>query len=240
MAESVQYLALDLGTLEAGLLGESPHMQRAIGPLLAPLTDGLAAELARKLQTGEPIAWTEEPLRRAPWDIHAQLSAFIARAWRLNGDFIAFDAWPDARRVQFVLADWYPLDRDFGARLAARPSAVVAFEQPDRLNAAQWTALVESYPHGFLLRDELDDAITGLHRLLGDLHARLAGIDPGSELSPLALRPPGTALDAEARSELFDLDDGSVEGWQVARAAVLYDAACAVLPTGRDLVMVGY
>jgi hypothetical protein len=240
MAESVTFLAIDLAEIESAMLGESSLFDAALDVIGRDVTDATAARLVDALRRGQPLPWDREPLRSEGWEVFAQLSSYVASAWRFSGTPVGFDAWPDGQRLQFVLADWYPLPRGFGELLGSRPSAAVAFETPPRDELERWAPFVESYPHAYLTAAEVEDALPGLHQVICDLHARLGLGGGDGDPSPLDAIAPGHEIPANGWVDLTVLDDGSLEGWQLQRAAALYDACCRAFRLGKDLALVGY
>lgn len=229
-------MAADLAEIESVLLYREEAVDAAIDVLVHDLSDALARQSIREMQEGEALVWDGDDLRSGSWETFSELSSFLANVYRLFGRQLAFDAWPDGLRIQYLLADWHPLPKEFGRRVCCRPTPPVRFLNMPRHVSESWVPYLESHPHGFLARDELPQAIEGLHRIIDQLFCRLTL----RERSPLDTVAPGSAFPRAARPAIMNLTDDGLETWQLQRAVVLYDACCRALAIDKDLIAVGY
>ncbi len=236
MGESTLYVAADLDEIEALLLGHERELATASVVLAHDMGDDTAEAAIARMRAGEPLVWDGLPMRAASWRTYAAMSGFFAAVYRLVGTAVHFDAWPDGLRLQYLLADWYPLDRDFGCWLSCRPPSSVVFERFDVGDVMSREAYVETFPHGWIRHEEIEGALPGVHRLLNELALGLGAEGDG----PMSDVPPGTPLPQAQWFEVTTLDDGSLEGWQVQRTLAAYQAMCAAVQMGRDLVTVGF
>ena len=237
MGESVQYLAANLHEIEAALSGEDSAVEAAIVVLSEDIADATARAGVKRMLEGETWNWDRGPMRECAWETFRDASGYFAGAFRLFGRLVGFDAWPDGGRLQWILADWHPMDRAVGFHVSCRPLRGLRFHGFPGSDRDAITTYLECYPHGYLLRDELPGVISGLHRLIGELVSRLSG---GETDNPLAELAPGGGFPRESMLNVMTLDDGSLEGWQLGRAVLLYDAVCRAAGMDRDLVSVGY
>lgn len=236
LGESVQYVAADLAEIEAVLQYREEAVDAAIDVLVHDLSDVLARQAIRGMQDGDMLVWDGHDLRAGSWETFSELSAFLANVYRLFGRQLGFDAWPDGLRIQYLLADWNPLPKEFGRKICCRPTPPVAFESMPEHISESCVPYLESYPHGFLARDELPQAIEGLHRIIDQLYCRLTMRDR----SPFDNVPPGSAFPRSAMPSVMNLADDGLETWQLQRAVVLYNACCGARAIDKDLVAVGY
>lgn len=235
MGESNQYRALNLEQVERTLSGESPDASKVVERLIARMKIPLVRRLIRDMQAGYPLRWDSDVLADEPWETFAELSAYIASVVRLFGTEVGFDAWPDRLRVSMGLHDWSPLSRDFGRQLLCRPLRPIVFEHLEDVHPVRWSLYAESYPHGFIRREEFGDILPGLHTMLTNLQRSRSGGDEG----PLAHLPPGRGVPPEDWVDLQAEEDAET-GWLFARALHLYNAICASAERGMDLAIIGY
>lgn len=236
VGESTLYVAVDLDEVEAFLLGREQELATASVVLAHDMDDDTAEAAIAKMRAGQRLVWDGSPLRAASWRTYAAMSGYFAAVYRLVGTAVHFDAWPDGLRLQYLLADWYPLDREFGRWIACRPPVSVSFERFDVGDVASREAYLETFPHGWMRLEEIDGSLPGVHRLINELAVRLGADGDG----PMADVPPGEPLPQTRWYEVTTLDDGSLEGWQLQRALACYQGMCAAARMGRDLVTVGF
>lgn len=237
MGESVRYIAIDLAAMDRLLRGTTVDPALTLAHEELKLEDPIVVALTRLVQEGYPLYLDDRPMRGARWVAYAELASWFTSAWRAMGRPLGQDAWAEGQRMQWLVADWHPLPKDFGQLLTCRPNDQVRFRHAPPPRSADWQDYLDVWPHGHLRRDEVREHLPSVFRLLMSLCDLLGGEDHPLRRSPYA---PGQNLDRQDHMEILSFVDDSFEGWQLARVVALYRALCRVRSMPRDLVALGY
>lgn len=233
MSETNRYYAADLAQVTRALRGKSARFNRRLKGDFHPLTEQVTAVLF----DGGSVAWDLPPLRHQSWDVFGELSMLVELACRLEGQEVGWDAWSDTRRLLIPLMDWHPLGPRFAHRFASRPIPPFYFAQRHLEDLEGQTPYIESFPHGFFLRQELEETLVPVLQLIVSHYQTLTG----DVTTPVSGLEPGQRIDARTRHALLlDESDDQALVWQYNRLIPLYNALCEAQRMNTDLFCVGY
>lgn len=203
-----------------------------------------AKPFVHQLMEGQGLAWDEPPLARAPWSTYAGISSAVAQAARLFGQELEFDVWGEHPRLTWTTLTWEPLPWRFGWWVACRPFAGVSFTKDPAESRSPLDALpyLESWPHGYLLREELRAVVPALRERVAALALQLQ--DPDEPLDPARVERVLREPQALSQGDFLDLFaqgcEAEREGWQLRRALILLRAAAQAQSKDADLICLGH
>lgn len=238
MSEGNQYL---MGSLDR--IAEQLDRRSVYAPALVVLVNDQVSAEARpyvdKILDGEGVFWDLPPLKNESWEVYAGLTGFYSQLFRLLCKDVGFDVWPGWERSQWLAADWHPLSREFGWKIACRPFKGVLFRR-EQASMPQAMRYLASWPHGWLSLEECRQYAPYLHLRLSELGQQI-----GLEWSKTTIKEKLLATEKLDRDERFEINNicaGRRESavWQFQRSLALYEAMRKAIAAERDLVSVGF
>ncbi len=201
----------------------------------------------RHLLGGSPLVWDAPPMAQSTWRCFAGVSSGISQVVRLFGKEVGFDQWGQMRRLTLTTLSWDPLPYDFGWMVICRPFGGVTFQQDPSTGVSPLIGMryLTSWPHGYLLRDELTRFVPMLRERLIDQILRLyAKEEDAPTMDRNWLEATLLHADELAPSDFVDIfgmgDPDDIECWQMQRALILLSSAQAAMRRDRDLVCLGF